>query len=475
MKPLVLRRWTLEQVMQYALAAMLVLSGGLLPYAPTASLAVVVLVAAGLLYVACTGGVTSDLLLGGSESAAAALDRLEKQGHVEAEALRALDSLYSQALVDNLAPPESSAEVLQAIMARLVPLLYNALERHRASVDVVRAALTLVPAINTDTGKVAARLLLAPGALANVVKGMRAHTADGRVCKYGAMTVGVLVNAAADDPTAKAAWVDVHAAVDAVLEGLHRHPADAEVTLWSMYALLHLASTDGDEAGGAAASGACVAIAEKGGIKETTRTLLQFMEDERIANVCVLLVGLLVKTASVSWRHVMACGTFDALQAAVTRHAGSDKIQEVGSALLSVRSRLMGMEVARAAGGGAGGAQRQPAGSPYPPTSAAGAGTTLDLDTHALLGGRHASAQPGCAAAPPVPAACVRVPAVPAVTAPTNLRRRGHRERERGRDPGARRPREQRASTSGSAGCNEDEGNLAQERGGEATGEIELD
>jgi hypothetical protein len=519
-----------EQLLQYGLALMLVAAGVLLPYSPAAALALTAAAVVALAAVMCSGRLPPEALLGlgGSESAAAALDRLAAHvavsssecagsasaetsttasgsksvngapAHDAAQVSRALDALYAQALVDNLVPPDAAPQQLADFTARLVPLLVGALTQYKGSLDVVRAALTLLPAVNTDAGRLSPRVLAAPGALQAVVAALKAHASDARVCKYGAMCVGVLVNAqaASNDggstgPKATSgsgsdsgsgsgggqpSYIAARAAVDAVVDGMRAHAADGDVVLWCLYALLHLASADGD-AGDALddADGAhtvSAVVGECGGIRATTAALTAFVDDDRIASVAVLLIGLLVKTARSSWRHVAEAGTFDALQRVVERHTDNEKIQEVGSALLSVRGRVMpGGATSSHSGSNAGGHAGAAAGSGRgtasgPAGSIAAAAVSARLDTHASpqssgLPPHSAAAAAGAASAGAVGAGSTgsalagivlptvsAAPPAPVSAGKAGLRHRGPRARDGGRGG---RARDTRASTGSSS------------------------
>lgn len=447
----------------------------------------------------------ADALMG-EESPTSLVSRLEERMWDERFCYRALDLLHGAALVNGLiadgTESKSTREVVKgerkarsgrsvseestdfSLIRRVVPLLYEACSVHVASTRVVSAAFALLTAISPleEAEHVAAtKLLMRPDGLSVLVAALRRHVRDPRAARCGALSLGITVNASCASSTfphtlsplspvsppgqsssAQAVgssssgpqaagpvqpWTrpeDLRDAADACLEACAFHTTDADVQLWCLYALLHLAAADdGDIAslymggfgrgtrqgstqaqaqagstGGTHAStlapltkanatstrpyqhrgpvildvpghplpscpqsvglpgteriGAalcatlghthptiigsrpytlCAYIGERGGVMTVVKALSAFPADERVASVGILLLGVLVKSRADNWSLLLRTGAFEAVRQAVLVHKSSEKVLEVGIALLSVdyKFRVMSGEGGNAA------------------------------------------------------------------------------------------------------------------------------
>lgn len=238
---------------------------------------------------------------------------------------------------------------------------------------------------------------------------------------------------------------DLRDAADVCLLACERHRGDRDVQLWALYGMLHLAAADDGDVvsavgygrAGARAEGAghegkaapsvtgpiiipipgraplsppsdastltphavigtrpytlCGYMGERGAVAAVVLAMHAFARDERIASVAILLLGVLVKSRADNWALLLRWGAFDAVRHAVMTHRSSEKVMEVGTALLSVDNKFRAMA----------GAPTLPLPAwPLPPPPACGRGeevatTPCDAKADGRRDAPDASADPG--------------------------------------------------------------------------------
>lgn len=364
----------LERYMPVLTLAGLVVSALLYSVSVFAAFSVLSASGVSLLLHVCLRGVSDVTDAQDIPTLVARLRRYPQSAHIQAAALESLCTriLLTHGEVGLQGTPLTREQIQTKAdtLCTVAPLVYSALDAHLGDPEVVRAALSLlsssVPTLEDGGRSVlprpAAEVLLCGGGVRTLVRALRAHVDDKRIARSASMALGIVTSAVL------ACHVPIpadhmRAAVDSVLLSLARHVRSSDATTWGLYSLLHLAAADDEaqtqtptpaaaDAGGtppqqqseaeaeAPLPTMCAYIGAHGGVQACVRALQQHIRDERACAMAVLLLGVLVKSCGDTWRHVMATGAFGAVRLAMHRHPDSDKIQEVGSALLAVGQRL---------------------------------------------------------------------------------------------------------------------------------------